>query len=75
MQMPERVVYRSTAELVPYAHNARTHSADQVAQIAASMQGSGSPPVAPFRSRRAEQVGRSVAAALGDAVSPPQHAL
>lgn len=31
------IVYRPLAELTPYANNARTHSAEQVAQIAASM--------------------------------------
>ena len=31
------VEYRAPAELIPYARNARTHSAEQVAQIAASM--------------------------------------
>jgi ParB-like chromosome segregation protein Spo0J len=37
MQMPTGVVMRRTAELVPYANNARTHTAEQVQQIAASM--------------------------------------
>lgn len=32
-----QVVYRPTAELVPYARNSRTHSPEQVAQIAASI--------------------------------------
>ena len=31
------VVYRSVAELIPYARNARTHSDAQVAQIARSI--------------------------------------
>jgi ParB-like chromosome segregation protein Spo0J len=31
------VVFRRTSELVPYATNARTHSSEQVAQIAASI--------------------------------------
>ena len=31
------VIYRPVGELVPYARNARTHSQEQVAQIAASM--------------------------------------
>ncbi len=31
------VVYRPLSELVPYARNARTHSDEQVAQIAASI--------------------------------------
>jgi ParB-like chromosome segregation protein Spo0J len=31
------VVYRPTSELIPYARNARTHSEDQIAQIAASI--------------------------------------
>lgn len=31
------VVYRPIGELIPYARNARTHSAEQVAQIAASI--------------------------------------
>jgi len=34
---PLTVVYRPVAELIPYARNARTHSAAQVAQIAASI--------------------------------------
>jgi len=34
---PLAVEYRPVAELVPYARNARTHSVDQVAQIAASI--------------------------------------
>lgn len=34
---PLTVVYRPLAELVPYAANARTHSPEQVEQIAASM--------------------------------------
>jgi ParB-like chromosome segregation protein Spo0J len=37
MEMPIGVVMRLTAELVPYANNARTHTAEQVMQIAASM--------------------------------------
>ena len=37
MQMPTGVVMRRTAELVPYANNARTHTPEQVQQIAASM--------------------------------------
>ena len=37
MQMPTSVVMRRTAELVPYANKARTHTAEQVMQIAASM--------------------------------------
>ncbi|HXI75681.1 MAG TPA: DNA methyltransferase [Steroidobacteraceae bacterium] len=40
--MPERpqlaVIYRPLADLIPYARNARTHSPEQVAQIAASME-------------------------------------
>lgn len=35
--MPAALVYRAVAELLPYARNSRTHSKDQVAQIAASM--------------------------------------
>lgn len=34
----DRVVMRRVADLTPYAHNARTHSAEQVAQIARSIQ-------------------------------------
>jgi ParB-like chromosome segregation protein Spo0J len=37
MQMPTGVVMRRTAELVPYANNARTHTPEQVQQIASSM--------------------------------------
>ena len=33
----DRVERRKVAELIPYAHNARLHSTDQVAQIAASI--------------------------------------
>ena len=36
MQMPSSVVLRRTADLVPYANNARTHTPEQVKQIAAS---------------------------------------
>ena len=36
MQMPTGVVMRRTADLVPYANNARTHTLEQVKQIAAS---------------------------------------
>jgi hypothetical protein len=36
MQMPTGVVLRRTADLVPYANNARTHTPEQVQQIAAS---------------------------------------
>ena len=36
MQMPSSVVLRRTADLVPYANNARTHTPQQVKQIAAS---------------------------------------
>lgn len=32
-----KVVYRSVSELIPYARNARTHSDEQVARIAASI--------------------------------------
>lgn len=35
--MPAGLVYRPVAELLPYARNSRTHSKEQVAQIAASM--------------------------------------
>src|SRR2546423_8283928 len=35
--LPETIVRRRCAALVPYARNARTHSDQQVAQIAASM--------------------------------------
>ena len=37
MQMPTGVVFRRTANLVPYANNARTHTPEQVKQIAASV--------------------------------------
>jgi hypothetical protein len=37
MTMPEQIVMRAIAELIPYARNARTRSAEQIAQIAASM--------------------------------------
>jgi ParB-like chromosome segregation protein Spo0J len=37
MPMPEQIVMRAIAELIPYARNARTHSPEQIAQIAASM--------------------------------------
>jgi ParB-like chromosome segregation protein Spo0J len=37
MTMPGQIVMRAIAELIPYARNARTHSAEQIAQIAASM--------------------------------------
>jgi hypothetical protein len=36
MQMPTDVVLRRTADLVPYANNARTDTPEQVKQIAAS---------------------------------------
>ena len=36
MQMPTGVVFRRTADLVPYANNARTHTPQKVKQIAAS---------------------------------------
>ena len=36
MQMPTGVVLRRTADLVSYANNARTHTPEQVKQIAAS---------------------------------------
>ena len=32
-----KIVYRSTAELIPYARNSRTHSDAQISQIAASI--------------------------------------
>jgi hypothetical protein len=32
-----RIVYRPLADLVPYARNARTHSADQIAQLRSSL--------------------------------------
>lgn len=31
------IVYRSTGDLIPYANNSRTHSSEQVAQVAASI--------------------------------------
>lgn len=35
--LPEKITHRSIGELIPYAKNARTHSDEQVAQIAASI--------------------------------------
>ena len=35
--LPETIVRRRCAALIPYAKNARTHSDQQVAQIAASI--------------------------------------
>ena len=35
--MPRGIVMRKVAELLPYARNARTHSTEQIVQIAASM--------------------------------------
>ena len=35
--MTLKVEYIATAELIPYARNARTHSDEQVGQIAASI--------------------------------------
>jgi hypothetical protein len=37
MQMADRIVMRSVEPLIPYARNARTHSDEQVAQIAGSI--------------------------------------
>ena len=37
MKSPKTIKQRRTAELIPYARNARTHSDEQVAQIAASI--------------------------------------
>ena len=37
MKVADRIEMRAVADLVPYARNARTHSADQVAQIARSI--------------------------------------
>jgi ParB-like chromosome segregation protein Spo0J len=36
-QLPDSVEHSSLDRLIPYARNARTHSEDQVAQIAASI--------------------------------------
>ena len=36
MQMPTGIVLRCTADLVPYANNARTHTPEQVKQIASA---------------------------------------
>jgi hypothetical protein len=36
MQMPTGVVLRRTADLVPYANNASTHTLEQVKQIASA---------------------------------------
>ena len=35
--LPDKIVIRSTNDLIPYARNARTHSPAQVSQIAASI--------------------------------------
>ena len=35
--MELKIIYKKTAELLPYARNARTHSESQVAQLAASI--------------------------------------
>jgi hypothetical protein len=37
MTQSQQIVYRSIEELIPYARNSRTHSDEQVAQIAASI--------------------------------------
>ena len=37
MQMADKIIMRLVEALIPYARNARTHSADQVAQIAGSI--------------------------------------
>jgi len=37
MHSPDRIEQISTAQLIPYARNSRTHSTEQVAQIARSM--------------------------------------
>jgi ParB-like chromosome segregation protein Spo0J len=37
MQMAAEIVMRRVEELIPYARNARTHSDEQVAQIAGSI--------------------------------------
>lgn len=37
MKSPLKIEYRKTEELIPYARNARTHSDEQVTQIAASI--------------------------------------
>lgn len=37
------VTYRKVDDLIPYARNARTHSEEQVARIAASIKEFGSP--------------------------------
>ena len=36
VQMPTGIVLRCTADLVPYANNARTHTPEQVKQIASA---------------------------------------
>ena len=41
MQMADKIIMRPVEALIPYARNARTHSADQVAQIAGSIRESG----------------------------------
>lgn len=38
IRMPDKIVMRRVADLAPYARNARTHSEDQVHQLAASME-------------------------------------
>lgn len=35
--MKQEIVHKSIADLIPYANNARTHSDEQIAQIAASI--------------------------------------
>jgi ParB-like chromosome segregation protein Spo0J len=37
MQMADKIIMRPVEALIPYARNARTHSEDQVAQIAGSI--------------------------------------
>jgi hypothetical protein len=37
MNLPDKIELRLVAGLLPYARNSRTHSAEQVAQVAASI--------------------------------------
>ena len=40
MEMKLKIEYRKVSELLPYARNARTHSDEQVSQLAASIKSS-----------------------------------
>jgi len=43
MKVQEKIEMLAIATLVPYARNSRTHSPEQIAQIAASIREFGSP--------------------------------